>query len=242
MKEEISQPVAGAPLTNTSVSPALALAQDLCKVYCMGEVEIPALNGIDLRIERGEFVAITGPSGSGKSTLLHLLGLLDTPTRGSLVLAGCDASALTGAQRVAFRLRHVGFVFQFLNLFPELTAVENVMLPAMLAGRSFVNCRQSALELLDQVGLRHRAEHKPRQLSGGEQQRVGVARALVNRPALLLADEPTAHLDTARGREIVELLVTLNRESRQAIVLVTHEGEYCSRAHRRITLRDGKLL
>lgn len=214
----------------------------MCKVFHVGEVVIPALNGIDLRIESGEFVAITGPSGSGKSTLLHLLGLLDTPTGGYLVLAGCDASALTGPQRVAFRLRHVGFVFQFLNLLPELSAVENVMLPAMLAGGSFASSRRSALELLDLVGVRHRAEHKPRQLSGGEQQRVSIARALVNNPALVLADEPTAHLDTVRGREIVELLVTLNRESRQTIVLVTHEEEYCALAHRGITLRDGTVV
>jgi putative ABC transport system ATP-binding protein len=207
----------------------------------MGLLEVPALNGVDLEITGGEFVAITGPSGSGKSTLLNLLGLVDVPTRGRLVLAGADTSRLTSDERAEFRLRHVGFVFQFLNLFLELSALDNVRLPAMLLGEDRIACRSRAMELLDVVGLAARVNHEPGQLSGGEQQRVSIARALVNRPAVLLADEPSAHLDSARAQEIMELLARLNRETGQTIVLVTHERAYCSLAQRTIVLKDGRI-
>lgn len=207
----------------------------------MGALRVPALNGVDLEIASGEFIAITGPSGSGKSTLLNLLGLIDVPTRGRLVVSGADTSKLTSNERAEFRLRHIGFVFQFFNLFLELTAVENVCLPAMLAGLRVSQYRPRALELLERVGLAERARHKPAQLSGGEQQRVSVARALINRPAVLLADEPSAHLDSSRATEIMQLLIQLNQESGQTIILVTHEQQYSALAQRTLVLRDGQI-
>lgn len=229
------------PLTGAGGCAPVVLATGLQKSYRMGTLEVPALTGVDLAILEGEFVAVTGPSGSGKSTLLNLLGLVDVPTRGRLAISGADTSTLTSNERADFRLRHVGFVFQFFNLFLELSAVENVRLPMMLLGRDPAACRSRALELLEVVGLAARARHKPGQLSGGEQQRVSIARALVNRPAILLADEPSAHLDSTRAKEIMELLVRLNRESGQTIILVTHEREYCSLAQRAIVLRDGRI-
>jgi ABC-type lipoprotein export system ATPase subunit len=207
----------------------------------MGALRVPALNGVDLEITTGEYVAITGPSGSGKSTLLNLIGLIDVPTSGRLVVSGADTSKLTSSERAEFRLRHIGFVFQFFNLFLELNALQNVCLPAMLAGLSPSEYQPRALELLERVGLVERAKHRPAQLSGGEQQRVSVARALINRPAVLLADEPTAHLDSSRAAEVMELLTRLHRESGQTIVLVTHEQQYSSLAQRTIVLRDGRI-
>ena len=170
--------------------------QGLTKTYRMGTVTIRALNGIDLSIERGEFVAIMGASGSGKSTLLNMIGMLDAPTTGKVFIDGCDVSSLQEPARAEIRLRRIGFVFQFFNLFPELTALENVMLPLMMAGQDGSACREKTLALLKAVGLDHRLHHKPSELSGGQQQRATIARALINDPALVLADEPTANLDS----------------------------------------------
>lgn len=216
-------------------------ASGLHRDYRMGALSVAALNGVDIEIAAGEFVAITGPSGSGKSTLLNLLGLIDVPTQGHLIVAGLETSTLTSDERAEFRLHHIGFVFQFFNLFLELTALENVSLPGMLAGMRPSEYRPRALQLLERVGLAGRAHHKPPQLSGGEQQRVSIARALINRPAVLLADEPSAHLDSSRAKEVMELLTRLNEESSQTIVLVTHEREYCALAKRTVLLSDGRI-
>ncbi len=211
---------------------------DLRKVYLMGNVEVPALKGVDITIQKGEFVAIMGSSGSGKSTLLNMIGMLDTPTSGRVIIEGIDVSEMDENQRADFRLNKLGFIFQFFNLFMELTALENVAFPMQIARRK--NSRERAIKLLDQVGLSDRANHKPAELSGGQQQRVAVARALVNEPALLLADEPTANLDTKSSEQVINLLKELNK-SGQTIVMVTHEPELGKRADRIIWLRDGKV-
>ncbi len=211
---------------------------DLRKVYLMGNVEVPALKGVDITIQKGEFIAIMGSSGSGKSTLLNMIGMLDTPTSGKVIIDGFDVSEMDENQRADFRLTKLGFIFQFFNLFMELTAIENVAFPMQIARRK--DSRERAIKLLDQVGLTDRANHKPAELSGGQQQRVAVARALVNEPALLLADEPTANLDTKSSEQIINLLKDLNK-SGQTIVMVTHEPELGRQADRIIWLRDGMI-
>ncbi len=211
---------------------------DLRKVYLMGNVEVPALKGVDITIQKGEFIAIMGSSGSGKSTLLNMIGMLDTPTSGKVIIDGFDVSEMDENQRADFRLTKLGFIFQFFNLFMELTAIENVASPMQIARRK--DSRERAIKLLDQVGLTDRANHKPAELSGGQQQRVAVARALVNEPALLLADEPTANLDTKSSEQIINLLKDLNK-SGQTIVMVTHEPELGRQADRIIWLRDGMI-
>ncbi len=211
---------------------------DLRKVYLMGKVEVPALKGVDITIQKGEFIAIMGSSGSGKSTLLNMIGMLDTPTSGKVIIEGVDVSEMDENQRADFRLTKLGFIFQFFNLFMELTAIENVAFPMQIARRK--DSRERAIKLLDQVGLSDRANHKPAELSGGQQQRVAVARALVNEPALLLADEPTANLDTKSSEQIINLLMELNK-SGQTIVMVTHEPELGKRADRIIWLKDGMI-
>ncbi|MBI3360041.1 MAG: ABC transporter ATP-binding protein [Chloroflexi bacterium] len=216
--------------------------EGLKKAYRMGQMLISALNGVDLSIRRGEFVAIMGPSGSGKSTLLNVIGMLDTPTAGRVFIGGRDVSSLDESQRADLRLRQIGFVFQFFNLFPELTALENVMLPLMImAGKNGYECRDRAASLLNRVGLGHRQHHKPSELSGGQQQRATIARALINEPAMLLADEPTANLDSQTAATVLDLLRQLNMERGQTIVLVTHEAEWGTRADRIVRLRDGKV-
>jgi putative ABC transport system ATP-binding protein len=210
--------------------------KDLRKVYLMGNVEVPALKGVDITIQKGEFIAIMGSSGSGKSTLLNMIGMLDTPTSGKVIIEGVDVSEMDENQRADFRLNKLGFIFQFFNLFMELTALENVAFPMQIARRK--DSRERAIKLLDQVELSDRANHKPAELSGGQQQRVAVARALANEPALLLADEPTANLDTKSSEQVINLLKELNK-SGQTIVMVTHEPELGKRADRIIWLRDG---
>ncbi len=217
-------------------------AQGLTKIYRMGRVTVPALNGVDLSVVRGEFVAIMGSSGSGKSTLLNIIGMLDAPTAGKVFVDGCDVSSLQEHARAEIRLRRIGFVFQFFNLLPELTALENVMLPLMMARRDGATCREKALALLTTVGLEHRLYHKPSELSGGQQQRATIARALINDPALVLADEPTANLDSKTAAEVLDLLRKLNVERGQTIVLVTHEVEWGARSDRIIRLQDGRLV
>ncbi len=211
---------------------------DLRKMYLMGKIEVPALKGIDIIIQKGEFVAIMGSSGSGKSTLLNMIGMLDTPTSGKVIIEGFDVSKMDENERADFRLKKLGFIFQFFNLFMEMTALENVALPMLILKRK--DPQERAMKLLDMVGLSDRAHHKPAELSGGQQQRVAVARALVNEPALLLADEPTANLDTKSSEQVINLLRELNK-SGQTIVMVTHEPELGKRADRIIWLRDGTV-
>ncbi len=211
--------------------------KNLTKTYYMGKVEVPALRGIELKIEQGEFVALMGPSGSGKSTLLNMIGLLDTPTSGGIVVDGIDVSSLNDNQRADFRLRKMGFVFQFFSLLMELNAIENVALPIMMDERK----NDRAALLLELVGIGDRADHFPNELSGGQQQRVAIARALANEPAILLADEPTANLDTESSNQIVEIFRELN-ENGQTIIMVTHEADLGEKADRIIRIKDGRVV
>ena len=213
----------------------------LSKVFGSGDTAVRALDGIDLDIERGEMVAIMGPSGSGKSTLLHLLGALETPTAGSIALAGRRFDGLDDRDLTLLRREGVGFVFQFYNLLPALTAEENVLLPALIAGDRDQEVRDRARLLLRLVGLSERAAHLPSELSGGEQQRVSIARALLTEPELVLADEPTGNLDSRSEAQILELLSELNREQGHTIVLVTHDPGAAAIAGRVVFLRDGRL-
>jgi putative ABC transport system ATP-binding protein len=214
----------------------LVEVMELQRIYPMGKIEVHALRNINLTIEKGEFVAIMGPSGSGKSTLLNMIGMLDIPTSGEIIIDGIDTSAMSEKQRAEFRLKKIGFIFQFFSLLLELAALDNVLLPMMLSGE---NNKDRAMELLKIVGMGERALHMPNELSGGEQQRVTIARALVNKPMLLLADEPTANLDTKSSEQVVNLMRKLNKEINQTIVLVTHEPELGRKADRIIWLKDG---
>jgi putative ABC transport system ATP-binding protein len=211
--------------------------KDLKKIYYMGKVQVPALRGVDISVDKGEFVALMGPSGSGKSTLLNMIGLLDTPTSGKIVIDNVDVSSLNENERADFRLKKLGFVFQFFSLLMELNVRENVALPMIMAERRY----DRATSLLEVVGIGDRAAHFPNELSGGQQQRVAIARALGNEPAILLADEPTANLDTESSNQIVDLFRELNNEG-QTIVMVTHEPDLGDKADRIIRLRDGKCI
>ena len=215
-------------------------AVGLRKRYVMGEVSVEALRGVDFVVKRGEFVAIMGPSGSGKSTLLHLLGGLDDPTDGEVLLAGQPLAQLSDDRLTLIRRRQVGFVFQFFNLLPTLTAAENVALPLLIDGRRLEDYEERIADLLALVGLADRAGHRPDQLSGGEQQRVAIARAFVNDPEVVLADEPTGNLDSAAGEEILRLLRRMRDEKGQTIVMVTHNEHAAEYADRIVRLRDGR--
>jgi putative ABC transport system ATP-binding protein len=212
--------------------------KDIRKIYYMGKIEVPALRGVDLNIGRGEFVALMGPSGSGKSTLLNMMGLLDAPTSGNIFIDGADVSSLNENERAEFRLRKLGFVFQFFSLLMELSALENVALPMIMDNRKY----DRAASLLELVGLGDRANHTPNELSGGQQQRVAIARALANEPAILLADEPTANLDTESSNQIVGLFRELNEQRGQTIVMVTHEPDLGEKADRIVRLKDGRVV
>lgn len=217
---------------------SLVEVQGLTKVYRTGDVEVAALRGLDFTIERGEMVAIMGRSGSGKTTLLNLLGCVEQPTSGRYLLAGVDVAGLNDAQRSTLRLHQIGFVFQAYNLLPGMSALDNVLLPTVYSGLS--NATQRAREALERVGLAGREHHRPYQLSGGEQQRVAVARALMNNPSLILADEPTGNLDTRRGQEVLALFQDLHKEG-ITIILVTHEEQVAQHAERIMRVMDGKL-
>ncbi|MGV9819681.1 ABC transporter ATP-binding protein [Nocardia xishanensis] len=220
--------------------PAMLELSDIIKQYRVGEQTVRALDGIGLRIEAGEFTSIIGPSGSGKSTLLHLLGALDSPDSGSIRFQGNEIGTLNEEQQSEFRRHQVGFIFQFFNLLPTLSAWENVAIPKLLDGTGLRKAKPKALELLERVGLSNRAEHRPAELSGGQMQRVAVARALIMDPPLILADEPTGNLDSKTGAAILELLGDIAGNG-NSVVMVTHDMgavEYCDRV---ITLRDGKI-
>jgi putative ABC transport system ATP-binding protein len=221
-------------------TPALS-TRELTKVYGEGETAVHALAGVSLEIERGEMAAIMGPSGSGKSTLLHLLGALDTPSSGEIQLAGQRYDGLDDGELTRLRREKIGFVFQFFNLLPSLSAEENVLLPALIAGRRDVQVRRRATELLGRVGLAERADHLPAELSGGEQQRVSIARALLTEPEIVLADEPTGNLDTRSSGGVLQLLSELNESEGQTLVIVSHDPAAASTARRVVFLRDGQL-
>ncbi len=210
--------------------------------FKIGEVETHALRGVDLSIESGEFTALVGPSGSGKTTLLQIIGLLDQPTTGSVCINGKDVSHLNRNQRADLRRGSIGFIFQFFALIPTLTAYENVEMPLLLNGVKADERRKRVNEMLEAVGLTDRAHHRPDQLSGGQQQRVSVARALAIRPSLILADEPTANLDTENGKQVMQLMQRLNKETGTTFVFATHDPRVISYATRVVTLRDGLIV
>jgi putative ABC transport system ATP-binding protein len=212
------------------------------KTYYRDQTPVPVLEGIDLEVAEGEFVALMGPSGSGKSTLLNLMAGIDQPTSGRVEVAGEELSGMSERQLAAFRSRHVGFIFQLYNLIPVLTAFENVELPLLLTSLSKAERRKQAMLALDIVGLADRAEHTPRQLSGGQEQRVAIARAIVGDPTLLLADEPTGDLDKKSEEEILTLLKRLNGEFKKAIVMVTHDPKAAACARRTVHLEKGALV
>jgi putative ABC transport system ATP-binding protein len=214
---------------------------DLHMHYGVGRTEVRALDGVDLLIKAGEMVAIMGPSGSGKSTLLHVVGALEAPTSGTIAVGGVGHEGLDDKALTDLRRDHIGFVFQFFNLLPSLTAEENVTLPAVIAKRHGTEIRMRAQALLERVGLGDRMSHLPAELSGGQQQRVSIARALLMSPDLVLADEPTGNLDTKSGREVLRILRELNEEEGHTIVMVTHDAAAAAAADRVVFLRDGKL-
>ena len=215
--------------------------RDLHKVYRVGQVDVPALRGVDLEVRAGEFLAIIGPSGSGKSTLFHIVGGLTPPTAGSVVVGGQDLTALSDAGRTALRRRTVSFVFQKFNLLPNLSAADNIAVARHLGGNDGAQDPkfQQVLELL---GIAHRLHHKPAALSGGEQQRVAIARAIVNRPAILLADEPTGNLDSANSKAVLDLLRDLNERLGQTILMITHNPEAAAYGHSIVHMRDGRIV
>jgi putative ABC transport system ATP-binding protein len=216
---------------------------DLRKIYRMGNVEVRALDGVTLNIEKGEFLGIMGPSGSGKSTLLHMLGLLDLPTSGKIVIDDMDISLFTDYEKTMFRLYKLGYVFQDYALVPDLTVMENVSLPAMLRkDRTEEQTRKDSFSILQKIGLCDRRDHLPRELSGGQQQRVSLARAMVNKPDILFADEPCANLDTENSRVVLELFKEINELMHQTIVMVSHEDWHKEYFHRIVRMRDGRIV
>ena len=219
---------------------AIVEAQGLVKIYPMGTTEVRALRGLDMTVEVGEFMSVMGPSGSGKSTLLNLIGCLDSPTEGTVVLDGVDVTQVERSRLPAIRREKVGFVFQQFNLLSHLTALENVMLPLRYTDVSRREARARAAQLLEHVGLGDRMTHRPLEMSGGEQQRVAAARALVNRPAIVLADEPTGEVDTTTADELMALLRALNQEG-QTFIIVTHDPSVAAQTDRTVYLRDGKV-
>jgi putative ABC transport system ATP-binding protein len=215
--------------------------ENLCRDFQVGDQVVHALDHVDLEIQSGEYISVMGPSGSGKSTLLNLLGLLDKPTSGSYWLNDADVSSLDDDALAEQRQQNIGFIFQFFHLIPRLNALENVELPMLLAGAPVAARRERAREVLESVGLATRLHHRPDQLSGGERQRVAIGRAIVMKPGLLLADEPTGNLDSRSGEEVIELVEQLNRDG-ISLLVVTHDREIGRRARRHLTLHDGKIV
>jgi putative ABC transport system ATP-binding protein len=222
------------------MTPAVIEIRDLTKIYQMGDMQVAALNGVAMQVDKGEMVAITGPSGSGKSTLMNIIGCLDTPTRGTYCLDGVEVSKLNEDELAQIRNKKIGFIFQTFNLLPRTTALDNVELPMVYAGAA--DRRPRALAALESVGLEQRVYHRPNELSGGQQQRVAIARALVNRPSIILADEPTGNLDSKSGAEIMSIFKSLNRDQGLTVVLVTHDPSIAAQAQRIIHVRDGQIV
>lgn len=216
-------------------------AQSLCKSFKLGDSEVEVLKDIDLKINRGEFVSIMGPSGSGKSTLLYLIGGLDQPTSGSIVINGKELADMKDKEQSIMRRRDIGFVFQFYNLVPNLNVEENIMLPILLDGKKVKDYRERLEEILELVGLAERRRHTPRELSGGQQQRVAIARALINDPEILLADEPIGNLDSKTGMEVMALMQDINKKKSKTIIQVTHSKEAAEYGNRIINVRDGRV-
>ncbi|HWB70838.1 MAG TPA: ABC transporter ATP-binding protein [Egibacteraceae bacterium] len=240
MSRQAAAPPTRAPAADAGAVPVVAVS-DVTRTYQLGGTRVQALRGVSLAVEPGEFVAIAGPSGSGKSTLLHLLGALDRPTSGTVRFSGRDVAELSDAELAALRNREVGFVFQQFQLLARTSALANVALPLVYRGLARAQRARLAREALEAVGLAHRLDHRPAQLSGGEQQRVAIARALVTQPRLVLADEPTGNLDTATGADIIALLRRLNAERGVAVVVITHDREVAAVAPRRLRIRDGLI-
>ncbi|GAA4247053.1 ABC transporter ATP-binding protein [Dactylosporangium darangshiense] len=221
---------------------AALVAEDVARHYALDGVTVPALRGVSFTVEPGDYVAIIGPSGSGKSTLMHLLGGLDRPTSGRLLIGGRDVARLDPHELARLRNETIGFVFQSFHLLARTSAVDNVALPLVYRGIRASERRRRAVAMLERVGLGHRLDHRPNQLSGGEQQRVAIARALVTDPQVLLADEPTGNLDTKNGQAVLALLEELNRSQGVALVIVTHDREVAARSDRQIVMRDGEIV
>lgn len=215
--------------------------RDIYKIYNPGENEVRALDGVNLSIEHGEFIAIVGQSGSGKSTLMNMLGLLDIPTSGTYTLSGVDTANMTDDELSEIRNKEIGFIFQGFNLIPSLTAVENVELPLVYRGMKKDERNRLALEALERVGLSHRLDHLPKQMSGGQQQRVAIARAVAARPPIILADEPTGNLDSHSGVEVMKILHELHEEGR-TVILITHDNDIANEAERIIRIQDGQII
>jgi len=223
--------------------PLVISVKNLVKTYVVGEVEVRALRGVNLDVERGEFLAVTGPSGSGKSTFMHIAGCLDRPTSGQYFLDGDDVSRMSKDQLAAVRNRKIGFVFQGFNLLSRTSALDNVELPLLYqGGLKGPERHKRAIDVLTQVGLGNRADHHPNQLSGGQQQRVAIARALINTPSILLADEPTGNLDTRTSIEVMDIFQTLNRETGITVLLITHEMDIAEYGTRIVAFRDGQVV
>ena len=213
--------------------------RNLCKEYGKGEIKVDALKNVSFDVEQGEFVAIVGPSGSGKSTLLHILGGVDTPTSGEVIISGTDIGKLDENNLAIFRRRQIGLIYQFYNLIPILNVEENMTLPILLDGKK--PDKKLLKDLVEKLGLNDRLKHLPNQLSGGQQQRVSIGRALINHPALLLADEPTGNLDSKNSKEIISLLRKFNRENNQTVIIITHDERIALSADRVITIEDGQI-
>lgn len=215
---------------------------DLEKKYRLGEIVVHALRGVSMELERGEFVVVVGSSGSGKTTLLDLIGALDKPAKGKVYIDGKDLTAMSERELTWLRRKKIGFVFQFYNLIPVLTAFENIELPMIVAGVPKRKMRERTQELLETIGLVDRANHRPDELSGGEQQRIAIARALANQPSIVLADEPTGDLDTATGSEVMEVLREMSKREKVTVIVVTHDPVIAEMADRILEMRDGKIL
>lgn len=221
---------------------AMITIEDMTKVYQMGDIEVHALRGVNVKIDKGEFVAIMGPSGSGKSTLMNMIGCLDTPTAGRYALDGIEVASLNDNQLSSVRARKLGFVFQQYMLLPRQTALANVEMPMVYRGIAAAERKQRAALALEIVGMGNRMDHRPNELSGGQQQRVAIARALAGSPAVILADEPTGALDSKTSEEIMHMLTQLNREQQLTIIIVTHEADVAAYADRILTIRDGVII